>query len=120
MSAVTQVADPFSLPTAELVAFARGGAPGGNAAWEVLVKRHVGLVWKVVRSFNLSPEESWEAFQSTWLRAIERLETLVEMERFSGWLVTVARNEALAVIRRGKKLVPSESVPERCAEEAPL
>lgn len=100
------------LAPGELIALVLGRAPEADEAWRLLVEQHVNLVWKVVRSFGMTNEASWDAFQGTWLRAIERLETLREPERFTGWLKTIARNEALAVIRARKKLVPTDELDE--------
>ena len=106
-----------ALEVPELVGLAAGRGPDAEQAWALLVERHVQLVWKVVRCFGLPPEASWEAFQSTWLRAIERLDTLRDPERFPGWLASIARHEALGVIRARRKLVPSGDLPEPVANE---
>jgi len=100
------------LTSAELVELARSADVDAPAAWEQLVTRYERLVWKVVRCFGLSREASWEAFQSTWLRTIEKLDTVSDPERFSGWLATVARNEALSVIRGRQREVPAEDMVE--------
>lgn len=96
-----------------------GRGPDAEQAWGLLVERHVRLVWKVVRCYGLPEEASWEAYQSTWLRAIERLDTLRDPSSFSGWLATVARREALAVIRARSKAVPSDTLPEQVADDPP-
>ena len=47
-----------------------------------------------------------DVMQNTWLRAFERLETVREPDRLSGWLATTARRECLAVLRRTAREVP--------------
>jgi len=105
------------LALGDLVAMAGKHGPDAEVAWRLIVDRHLNLVWKVVRCFGLSKEASEEAFQSTWLRAIERLGTLRDPECFPGWLSRIARNEALAVIRTRHRMVPSAHLPDQPADE---
>ncbi len=111
--------DLATLDSGQLVLLAQGRGPDAGQAWAVLVERNARLVWKKVRCFRLPEEASWEAYQSTWLRAIERLETLRDPECFPAWLATTARNEALAVIRARRKVVPSPSMFDRPADDPP-
>jgi RNA polymerase sigma factor (sigma-70 family) len=116
-------ADVFDLldaPSETLIELARGDSPDASRAWEQLVRRHARVVWKVVRCFSLAEEEAWEAYQSTWLRAIEHLGRLADTTRFPGWLATIARNETLAVIRVSRKHVPSTSVPDAASDDPPV
>jgi RNA polymerase sigma factor (sigma-70 family) len=108
-----------ALPLGDLVAVVLGGGSDAADAWGVLVEGHATLVWKVVRCFGLSKEASWDAYQSTWLRAVERLDTLRDPERFPGWLATIARREALGVIRTRNKLVPTADLTEPTADDPP-
>ena len=105
------------LAPADLIVLVADGGPNAGEAWRLIVERHVDTVWKVVRCFGLSKEASWDAYQSTWLRAIERLETLREPQRFDSWLKAIARNEALAVIRARSRLVPTDDDPEGLSDE---
>lgn len=115
---VAAVASPdlASLAPGDLVGVAMGRDADAERAWRLLVERHARLVWKVVRCFGLPEEASWEAYQSTWLRAIERLGDLREPSAFPGWLASIARREALAVIRTRSKAVLSGSLPEPTAD----
>ncbi len=119
VAAVSQ-RDLAALAPADLVAVAVGRGRDAEQAWRLLVERHVHLVWKVVRCFGLPTEASWEAYQSTWLRAIERLDTLRDPTRFSGWLATIARHEALAIIRARNKTMPSATLPEEATDDPPV
>jgi DNA-directed RNA polymerase specialized sigma24 family protein len=55
-------------------------------AWQEIVRRYRGMIGKVARS--------------------ERLDTVRDPERLSGWLATTARRECLAVLRRTSREVP--------------
>jgi len=109
-----------ALSLGDLVAVASGRGTEAEHAWKLLVERHVQVVWQVVRCFGLSKEASWEAFQSTWLRAIERLDTLRDPDSFPAWLASIARREALGVIRARNKLLPVGQMPDEASTEAPL
>jgi RNA polymerase sigma factor (sigma-70 family) len=75
-------------------------------AWQEIVYRYRGMVGKVARSYRLSDSDTADVLQNTWLRALERLDTVREPERLSGWLATTARRECLAVLRRTGREVP--------------
>lgn len=75
-------------------------------AWQEIVRRYRGMVGTVARSYRLSDSDTADVLQNTWLRALERLDTMREPERLSGWLATTARRECLAVLRRAGREVP--------------
>lgn len=79
----------------ELVAAARAG---DMRSWADLMVRFRPAVWSVVVSFHLQDADADDVVQNTWLRALERLDTLQYPERFGGWLQTVARNECRALL----------------------
>jgi RNA polymerase sigma factor (sigma-70 family) len=86
--------------TSELVRAARDGDP---SAMERLIDRYASVVWSTVRSVRLADADVHDAVQNTWLRMIEHLGDLRDAERLPGWLVTVARREALRILRRGRR-----------------
>lgn len=115
---VSEFARIAPLGTEDLVGIAVEGGPDAVHAWNQLVERHVRLVWKVVRSFGLPHEAAWEAYQGTWLRAVEQLDSLRERARFASWLTTIARREALAVIRTRGRTVPTASLADGMAPDS--
>src|SRR5690349_24782465 len=68
-------------------------------AWQEIVRRYRGMVGKVARSYRLSDSDTADVMQNTWLRALERLDTMREPDRLSGWLATTARRGCLAGLR---------------------
>jgi RNA polymerase sigma factor (sigma-70 family) len=94
---------PDSAAGADLVRRACAHDP---EAWQEIVRRYRGMVGKVARSYRLSDADTADVLQNTWLRAFERLETVREPDRLSGWLATTARRECLAVLRRTAREVP--------------
>ena len=74
-----------------------------RGAWEELVARYQGLVRAVVGSFRLQEADVADAVQNTWLRALERLDTVRDPQCLGGWLATVARRECLALLARASR-----------------
>lgn len=109
-----------ALSSGQLVILVAERSPDADRAWQLIVERHARLVWKVVRCLNLPEEAAWEAYQSTWLRAIERLDGLRDPACFPGWLATIAKREAGAVRRARAKLVPSDILEEQPADDPPV
>ncbi|POM22742.1 RNA polymerase sigma factor SigM [Actinomadura rubteroloni] len=67
---------------------------GDAAAWTALVERHTETLWAVARSWRLSDADCADVVQITWLRLVERLDTIREPEAVGAWLVVTARREA--------------------------
>lgn len=101
-----------------VAALVAAAAAGEQAAWDALVDRFTGLVWAVVRSYRLQSSDASDVFQTTWLRAVERLAALREPERIGGWLATTARREALLTLRRGKRERPTDDTSLDAADDA--
>ena len=81
---------------------------GDAQAWERLVDGLENLVWSVVRGFRLPQADAEDAAQMTWLRAVERLDSIREPERFGLWLATTARRECMRCRERGSRFVPTD------------
>jgi RNA polymerase sigma factor (sigma-70 family) len=91
-------------PLAPLVRAARDG---DRDSWNALVDRFSSLLWAICRSFGLSGADAGDAFQLTWLRLLEHLDTIEEPDRLAAWLATTCRRECLAVLRRGRRVLPT-------------
>lgn len=66
------------------------------------------MVWSVARSFRLDDAAAHDVSQTVWLRLIENIDRINDPERLPGWLVTTCRREALKVIKRSERAIPSE------------
>ena len=82
---------------ATLFAAARAG---NKNAWPELIRRYEGLVKAITLQFSMNSADSGDAVQNTWLRLLERADTVREPEKLGGWLATTARRECLALVRR--------------------
>ncbi|MEM9655431.1 MAG: sigma-70 family RNA polymerase sigma factor [Actinomycetota bacterium] len=91
----------------DLLAAAR---TGDNEAWHAIVDRYGPLVTGQARRLGLSPTQSDDVAQLTWLRLAASLDTMREPERLAGWLSTTARNAAIDLLRREWRFVPTDEV----------
>jgi RNA polymerase sigma factor (sigma-70 family) len=85
------------LTNKDLVAAA---AAGDQSAWDALVDRYSGMLWSLTRSYRLAPADAADVAQTTWLRLVENLDRIADLDRLPGWLATTARRECLRVSRR--------------------
>jgi RNA polymerase sigma factor (sigma-70 family) len=90
-----------------LALLVRAAAADDRDAWNALVDRFSGLLWSICRSFGLNGADAGDAFQLTWLRLLEHLDTIEDPARLPGWLATTCRRECMAVLRRGKRVLPT-------------
>ena len=72
---------------------------GDTAAWQRLVQRLERVVWKAVNMMTTDDAARQDAFAATWLRLVERLDTIREPEKLPGWLTTTATNEVRQLMR---------------------
>jgi RNA polymerase sigma factor (sigma-70 family) len=89
------------METLDLVASVRNG---DQSAWAALTDRYTSLLWSIARSMRLSHADAADAVQTTWLRLVERLDSVREPERLGSWLATTLRRECLATLRRGARV----------------
>jgi RNA polymerase sigma factor (sigma-70 family) len=110
--------------SASLAALVRDAANGDQAAWSGLVERFSPLVWSVVRGFQLTGEESADAYQQTWLVLVQHLDRIRDPAMVGGWLAATARREALMILRRrartGQDDVPDAPDPGPLPDDALL
>ena len=99
--------------TDELPGLIERALAGDEASWRELVDRFSGLVWRVLHTYDLSATDREEAFASTFYRLFEKLSSLREPRALPKWLATTARNEANAVSRSRRRLVPTDQLPLR-------
>lgn len=91
----------------ELVHKARGG---DFAAFEALVSRHEGRLYALALRITRRREDAEDVVQETFLSVVEHLEGFREDATFLGWLLRIAGNHALKILRkrRGLPTVPLE------------
>jgi RNA polymerase sigma-70 factor, ECF subfamily len=84
---------------ADLVARARGGETG---AFEALVKRHIRAAHTVALAVLAEQADADDAVQDGFLSALQHLDSCSPAEKFRAWLLTIVRNRAFDMRRRGR------------------
>jgi RNA polymerase sigma factor (sigma-70 family) len=98
--------DPLSeVDTEDLVTRARAG---DEASWVALTERYTNLLWSVARSMRLSHTDAADVVQTTWLRLVERVDSVRDPEHLASWLATTVRRESLLTLRRNARIRPAE------------
>lgn len=84
---------------ADLVSRAQGGDTG---AFESLVKRHIRAAHAVAFAVLAEQADADDAVQDGFLSALQHLDTCWPPEKFRAWLLTIVRNRAFDLRRRGR------------------
>ena len=107
------------LPADEVVRLVTRAGTGDDRAWNAIVDEFAGVVWAVARSHRLDHADAADVVQITFMRLVERLDSIREPERVGAWLATTARRECLSVLRdRGRVSPVAEAVHEPAADPA--
>lgn len=85
---------------------------GERALFELLMRRYNRRVYRAVRSIVRDEQEAEDAMQQAYLQAYTHLGEFEGASSFSTWLTRIAINEALAALRKGRRLVAMDEVPE--------
>ncbi len=75
---------------------------GDEKAFEELVRLHFRAAYAVALAVLGSADDAEDVAQEAFIVAYQRLETCREPDRFSGWVVQIARNRALNVLASRK------------------
>ncbi|MEV0675783.1 sigma-70 family RNA polymerase sigma factor [Actinosynnema sp. NPDC050436] len=92
---------------------------GDPAAFDELVRRHTGRMYRVALRIVGDPVEAEDVVQDAWISAWRALPGFRGDAAPSTWLYRVVTNAALAHLRRKKPTVPLDSAPEPRAVEEP-
>jgi RNA polymerase sigma factor (sigma-70 family) len=98
--AASHVEGSTDVAESRIAATLSAAAQGDEGAWRSLVDEFFGLVWRVTRSFRLSPCDAADVAQTTWLRLFENIHRIEDPERLGAWLSTTARRECIRVRSR--------------------
>ena len=101
---------------------------GDGAAWQALVHRYQRLVYAIVRRIGLDEHAAADVFQTVFMRLMEHLPRLTQLDRLQAWIVTTAKREALLQRKRGLRNVSMTRADEddvdapvwEIADDAPL
>ena len=91
--------EPPAPPDPALVGAVLAARAGDEAAWSELVRRFDARLRAVARSYRLGGADVDDVMQMTWLAAYRHLGGLREPAAVGGFLVTIARRNALRVLQ---------------------
>jgi RNA polymerase sigma-70 factor, ECF subfamily len=88
-------------PDGHLVRLAREGS---YEAFEQLVGRHEGAIYNLAIRILRRPEDAEDAVQQTFLSVMESLDRFAGQSQFRTWLIRIATNHALKILRKRRGL----------------
>jgi RNA polymerase sigma-70 factor (ECF subfamily) len=91
---------PLAFPQTGEAALARSAAHGDRAAFGRLVDLHKRAVYGLCVRLLRDAEEARDAAQETFVRAYAAVETYDPSQPFAPWVLRIARNHCLDVLRR--------------------
>lgn len=83
---------------------------GKSNLFEVLVRRHNQQLFRIVRSYITDEEDVKDVMQTAYLKAYDKLHQFRSEAKFSTWLIRIAINEALKLLKKKKKISEVETV----------
>ena len=87
--------------------------------FQVLLDAHRGDVYRYLVA-SVGPVDADDCFQETWIAALRAYPTLRAADNLRGWLLKIAQRKAIDSHRaRGRRALPSDSLPETPAHDAP-
>jgi len=99
----------------DLVGTVRRAVAGDGRAFEQLMRGTSGSVRTVLRQYSRSAEDVEDLLQEVFLRALQKLHTLDDPERFTSWVYAIARNAGLDHVR-SRQRKPTTSLDDQIHE----
>ena len=96
--------NPFARD-ADLVRASFGGDDGGFA---LLVERYTPIVYKFVYRYLMNVDDASDATQEVFIKAWKHLKRFDLNRNFKTWILTIAKNTALDMIKKKKPLLFSK------------
>ena len=90
---------------------------GDQAAFGALVERHYRAAFASAYAVLGNAGDAEEIAQETFVQVFQKLEKLREPGAFTGWVWRIARDTALKHIRKHKRMLRVEHVPETVNED---
>ncbi|MBS0447764.1 MAG: sigma-70 family RNA polymerase sigma factor [Proteobacteria bacterium] len=78
---------------------------GDGAAWSLLVRRYQRLVYAIVMRAGLDEHHAADVFQTVFSRLLQHLPRIADPSRLQAWIVTCAKREAIALVRKARRTV---------------
>lgn len=76
---------------------------GEKELFEILLRRHNQTLYRIIRSYLGNKNEIEDVMQDVWLNSWKNLHQFRQEASFSTWLIRIAINQALSLIRENQK-----------------
>ena len=86
---------------------------GETALYEILMRRYNTRLYRVARAILKNDGEAEDVMQDAYVRAFQHLDQFAGHSAFSTWLTRIAVHEALARVRKAKRLEEWDEMSER-------
>lgn len=90
----------------EVTRLLRAARADDEAAWAGIVERYAPLVMTVLAGYRVYGADAQDVSQTVWLKLVQHLDDLREPRALPRWLISVANNECLRLIRTRRRTVP--------------
>ena len=118
---VMSAAEPKPLPSTivrpDEGALVSSAKAGDLAAFEELVNRYEGRIFRLTMNITQNREDAQDATQDAFLKSYQHLDRFLGESRFYTWLVRIAVNEALMRLRKRRPNVVSLDEPVETEED---
>jgi RNA polymerase sigma-70 factor, ECF subfamily len=84
---------------------------GDELAWEVLVRQQQARICSIAYGYVGDQDEAQDLAQDIFVRLYKRLDSCRDAEKFTSWLISIARNACLDHLRRRKARPPRQDIP---------
>ena len=78
---------------------------GEKGAYELIIRKYNQRLYRIVRLYLKNEDEIEDVIQESYVKAYEKMSQFEKRSSFSTWLIRIAINEALAHLKRQKRLV---------------
>ena len=85
---------------------------GDTALFEVLMRRHNQRLYRIARAVLREDAEAEDVMQDAYVNAYENLDQFEGRASFSTWLSRIALFAALARLRKRKRIVELDTIPD--------
>lgn len=92
---------------------------GDYAAFEQLVNRYEKRIYALALRITRNDADAQDATQSALIAMLEKLDTFSQTSTFASWILRIATNEALVILRK-KKVRQAQSLDASPDDSAPL
>jgi RNA polymerase sigma-70 factor (ECF subfamily) len=98
----TELQDAPTETAIDDLALVRACKNGDCAAFEEIVKRYDRKLFRIAQYIVHNQEDAEDAVQEAFLKAFQHLDQFREEAKFSTWLIRIAMNQALIMLRKSR------------------